>query len=183
MHPSLTYFPSNTFYEGTLQNGITESDRKLNSKFPWPSNKPLFFLNLYGNEEYSASGTSYLNRTEAAAVEKIILHLEKSGILANQIGVITPYKGQRAYIINYLQKNGQLLATNPNFYKDIEIASVDGYQGREKDYIIISCVRSNEGAGIGFLTDPRRLNVTITRARYGMIVIGNAKVLYRVTIC
>lgn len=106
--------------------------------------------------------------------------MEKSGITANQIGVITPYKGQRAYIINYLQKNGQLLATNPNFYKDIEIASVDGYQGREKDYIIISCVRSNEGAGIGFLTDPRRLNVTITRARYGMIVIGNAKVLYRV---
>lgn len=71
-----------------------------------------------------------MNRSEATAVEKIVLHLEKSGILASQIGIITPYKGQRAYIINYLQKNGQLLATNPNYYRDIEIASVDGYQGR-----------------------------------------------------
>jgi regulator of nonsense transcripts 1 len=130
MHPNLTFFPSNTFYEGTLQNGITEDDRKMNNKFPWPENKPLFFLNLYGSEEISASGTSYLNRTEAVAVEKIVYHLEKAGIAANQMGIITPYKGQRAYIINYLQKNGQLLAKNPNFYKDIEIASVDGYQGR-----------------------------------------------------
>lgn len=63
MHPELTYFPSNTFYDGTLQNGITERDRKLINGFPWPNKKPSFFLNLYGTEELSASGTSYLNRT------------------------------------------------------------------------------------------------------------------------
>jgi regulator of nonsense transcripts 1 len=130
MHPNLTFFLQTLSMKGTLQNGITEDDRKMNNKFPWPENKPLFFLNLYGSEEISASGTSYLNRTEAVAVEKIVYHLEKAGIAANQMGIITPYKGQRAYIINYLQKNGQLLAKNPNFYKDIEIASVDGYQGR-----------------------------------------------------
>lgn len=95
------------------------------------------------------------------------------------MGIITPYKGQRAFIVNYLQKNGQL---NPNSYKDIEVASVDGFQGREKDFIIISCVRSNEGLGIGFLTDPRRLNVTITRARLGLIIVGNAKVLAKVEV-
>ena len=119
MHPALTYFPSNTFYDGTLQNGITEKDRKINKEFPWPANRPSFFLNLYGTEELSASGTSYLNRTEAAAVDKIVFYLERAGIKAKQIGIITPYKGQRAYIINYLQKNGQITSKNPNYYKEI----------------------------------------------------------------
>lgn len=52
-------------------------------------------------------------------------------------------------------------------------------QGREKDYIIVSCVRSNEQSGIGFLSDPRRLNVALTRARFGLILLGNPRVLSR----
>lgn len=130
MHPELTAFPSNTFYEGTLQNGVTISDRQYEGDFPWPNRaKPMFFFNLLGAEEISASGTSFLNRTEATHVEKVVNALIRSGVKAQNLGIITPYKGQRAYIVNYLAKNGAL---NPEIYKSIECASVDGFQGREK---------------------------------------------------
>jgi regulator of nonsense transcripts 1 len=143
--------------------------------FPWPNpSKPTFFYICLGAEEISSSGTSYLNRTEASNVEKIVTTFLKSGMVPNQIGVITPYEGQRAYVVNYMQRNGSLRG---QIYKDVEVASVDSFQGREKDLIILSCVRSNENQGIGFLADHRRLNVALTRARYGVIVLGNPRVL------
>ena len=118
------------------------------------------------------------NRTEASNVEKIVTKFFKSGVVPNQIGVVTPYEGQRSYIVNYMQFNGSL---KKDLYKEIEVASVDAFQGREKDYIILSCVRSNEHQGIGFLNDPRRLNVALTRAKYGVVILGNPKVLSKVS--
>jgi regulator of nonsense transcripts 1 len=176
MHPCLSEWPSNTFYEGTLQNGVSINDRLFKSiKFPWPViDKPMFFYACIGQEEISASGTSYLNRAEVHACEKIVTAFLKAGATPQQIGVITPYEGQRAYIVSYMRRNGSLAS---DLYEDIEVASVDSFQGREKDFIILSCVRSNSKLGVGFLNDPRRLNVALTRARYGLVLIGNPRVL------
>ena len=176
MHPALSEFPSNLFYEGSLQNGVHGTERKLKGiDFPWPlPDKPMFFYCCQGQEEIAGSGTSYLNRTEAAYVEKITTKFLKSGLRPDQLGIITPYEGQRAFLVQYMQHNGSY---HTKLYQEIEVASVDAFQGREKDIIIFSCVRSNEHQGIGFLNDPRRLNVALTRARYGIIIVGNPKVL------
>ena len=183
MHPILSEFPSNMFYEGSLQNGVTESDRQMRhmpgytgkDDFPWPiKSKPMFFWGVQGMEEISASGTSYLNRTEASYVEKIATHLLKMGVESNQIGVITPYDGQKKYVVEHMRRSGSLAAS---VYEGIEVNSVDAFQGREKEIILVSCVRSSETQGIGFLSDPRRLNVALTRARVGLVLLGNPRVL------
>lgn len=178
MHPSLSEFPSNTFYEGTLQNGVTEEERVLKGvDFPWPRPEcPMFFYVNAGAEEIGASGTSFLNRTEATAVERIVTTFLKGGCTPDQIGVVTPYEGQRAFVESYMERHG---AMRTSLYREIEVTSVDAFQGREKDLIILSCVRSNERQGIGFLSDPRRLNVAMTRAKYGCIIVGNPNVLSR----
>jgi regulator of nonsense transcripts 1 len=134
----------------------------------------MFFYHSVSNEEISASGTSFLNRKETENVESVVSMFFNAGLRPDQIGIITPYEGQRAFIMNYMSRHGQL---DSQFYKEIEVASVDSFQGREKDFILFSCVRSNEASGIGFLNDPRRLNVALTRAKYGLIIFGNAKVL------
>ena len=183
MHPILSEFPSNMFYEGSLQNGVTESDRQLRhmpgytgkDEFPWPiKSKPMFFWSVAGMEEISASGTSYLNRTEASYVEKIVTHLLKMGVESSQIGVITPYDGQKKYVQEHMRRSGSLAAS---VYEAIEVNSVDAFQGREKEIMLVSCVRSSESQGIGFLSDPRRLNVALTRARVGLVLLGNPRVL------
>lgn len=178
MHPALSYFPSITFYEGTLQNGVSAEDRKSSlAEFPWVDTAhPMIFWAQTGPEEVSASGTSYLNRVEASAVEKAVTHFLKAGIPSDEVGVITPYEGQRAYVVSHFARMGPL---RHDLYRDVEVASVDAFQGREKSFIIMSCVRSNEHQGIGFLSDPRRLNVALTRARLGNVIIGNPKVLSR----
>ncbi|CAN7028275.1 unnamed protein product [Brassica oleracea var. botrytis] len=192
MHPALSEFPSNSLYEGTLCNGVTIIERQ-GIEFPWPvPNQTSHWSTNLGQEEISASETSYLNRTEAANVEKLVTAFLKSGVVPSEIGVITHYEGHRGCIVNYMARNGSL---RQQLYKEIEVlskldskrfiwfchllnklsnlqvASVDAFQGREKDYIRLSCVRSNEHQGI----DPRRLNVALTRARYGIVILGNPK--------
>ena len=167
MHPLISEFPCRVFYEGLLKDGIKASDRyHENCNLNWPSGKPVFFYHVEAPEEISSSGKSYLNRKEAEIVVRLVNQI---GIGAD-IGVITFYDAQRVTILNYLK--GQ------NVPK-LEVASVDSFQGREKDYIILSCVRSSNRGGVGFLGNYRRLNVAITRAKYGLIICGNVDTLLR----
>lgn len=179
MHPDLSAFSSNNFYNGQLLNGVSESSRifktKPKSKFVWPNpKKQTFFWHVKGVEEPSATGTSFLNRSEVVLIDKILTPMISDGVSPDDIGIITPYKGQRGYLTQYLLKSGTL---EPSVYKRIEIASIDSFQGREKEVILISTVRSSEKMGIGFLADSKRLNVALTRAKKAMIVVGNAVVL------
>jgi len=178
MHPVLSEWPSNTFYEGTLRNGKTEFECENPAvEMPFlPREMPMLFHISSGSEELAGSGTSYINQKEAEVVERIVTVLMKGGALPAEIGIITPYEGQRAFVKSYIHKNGNM---KKELYEEIEVASVDAFQGREKDYIILSCVRSNDNQGIGFLKDPRRLNVALTRARYGVFIVGNPNVLAR----
>ena len=81
MHPALSVFPSDSFYEGSLQNGVSASQRTLTDcDFPWPNpKKPMFFLNILGTAELSGSGTSYLNKNEAVNIEVIVSFLSQYG--------------------------------------------------------------------------------------------------------
>uniref|UniRef100_A0A7S0YDA7 Upf1 domain-containing protein n=1 Tax=Polytomella parva TaxID=51329 RepID=A0A7S0YDA7_9CHLO len=175
MHPCLSLFPSNAFYDGALQNGAGVADRRVRGDFPWPNpDKPMAFWVQLGTEEISPSGTSYLNRTEALNVERAVTRLLQSGMKPSQIGIITPYEGQRAYITATLLRHGSMM---PELYREVEVLSVDAFQGREKEVIVVSCVRANDQLRIGFLADARRLNVALTRAKGGLLVLGNPKVL------
>ncbi|KAI5170309.1 regulator of nonsense transcripts 1 [Pancytospora epiphaga] len=162
MHPDLCQFPSEYFYGGLLKTGASAT-KCLN----FPSN---FFYVSNGREEISQSGTSFINRAEAVLVENIIRYLFKNGVLEQQIGVITPYEGQRSYILS------KIFGNEPG---NLEISNVDGFQGREKDFIIVSLVRSNTYQGIGFVADRRRMNVTLTRAKHGLAIVGNPFTLYK----
>ena len=122
-----------------------------------------------GHEEAAPEhGASRSNPGEAELVERVVEDLLAGGLRPGQIGVITPYAAHAALLAGRLQTR---------LDQGLEIDSVDGFQGREKEAIILSTVRSNHDAVIGFLADPRRLNVSITRARRKLVVIGDSATL------
>lgn len=104
MHPSLSEFCSNTFYNGELQNGIPIANRTRNIDFPWPrSDKPMMFWAIMGSEDPGSSGRSLQNRLEANAVEAVVARLLACGIEGSRIGVITPYDSQRTLLRQFIQ--------------------------------------------------------------------------------
>jgi regulator of nonsense transcripts 1 len=169
MHPAISAFPNERFYNGRLEDGVETSDRITPAGLLWPDWEcPIAFLPITGGEVRSPDGTSKENPTEASWVAQLLEGLMEGGELGqDDIGIITPYAGQVRAIRDSV----------PTRYDGVEVRTVDGYQGREKEVILFSCVRSNSQGNVGFLSDSRRLNVALTRARRGLIVIGDPETL------
>ena len=102
-------------------------------------------------------------------MERVTFALESLGISSKDIAVISPYNAQVSLISSMLQSN--------ELSSIIEVGTVDGFQGREKEIVILSLVRSNDQREIGFLSDYRRLNVAMSRAKRQLIVIGDGQTL------
>mgnify|MGYP003918555603 CR=1 FL=1 len=127
---------------------------------------------------------SFVNEREADSIVLLLQKMLKAGVSGDRIGVITPYVAQQLILTRLLFNTFKRLRNKmyeqvEEFLDKIEIASVDAFQGREKDYIILSLVRSNMEQNIGFLSDRRRMNVSLTRAKRGLIVVGNGPTFVR----
>lgn len=131
--------------------------------------EPLCFVDTAGCGHDETAGDdegSKSNLGEAELVVRIVQELREASVPANAIAVITPYNAQV-----------QLLRSRLGGEADLEIGTVDGLQGREKEAVVVSLVRSNEQGEVGFLAELRRLNVALTRARRHLTVIGDSATL------
>jgi len=172
MHPAISNIYSHLNFI-KLVNGMDSKDR-ITTVFPWPvQDDPVVFIPCSKGKEIDV-GVSYSNREEASLVVKVAQKLIDNGLGIEDIGVIACFDGQRSLLKRSLIKEYKIP-------EGIEVNSVDGFLGREKEIIIMTCVRSEsfEGKGdfISFLKDERRLNAAITRARRGLIIIGNPVLL------
>eukprot|EP01133_Synstelium_polycarpum_P003434 gene3434-3899_t len=168
MHPMISKFPSKHFYTDLLIDG--DNVKNYNEDFyKDPRFGPFVFYDIIDSKEETSGHFSLKNVTEAKLVTLIISNMihRYPHVADMTIGVITPYK-QQSYEI------GRRVSQFSSF---VEVNTVDGFQGREKDIIIFSCVRAHKGNGIGFLSDVRRMNVGLTRSRKAMFVIGHSGLL------
>jgi superfamily I DNA and/or RNA helicase len=124
--------------------------------------KPVVFINVEGREE-KANGSRF-NEKEIDACVEIVNALLKYGVQSSEIGIISPYRIQRKMIRERLD------------IRELEVNTVDAFQGREKDVIIFSVTSTEDMA---FASDLNRLNVAFTRARYKLIVVGNGRSCFR----
>ena len=166
MNETLAEFPSREFYGGRVR--TAENVKNIGPEDLGLKEKPITFLDTAKHsakwERRRAWDNSYKNVFEARIVRETVQRYLDKGITVEKIGVVTPYDAQRDLLRDWLPEQ-------------VEVNTVDGYQGREKDIIIISFVRSNEFKQLGFLTDLRRLNVALTRARRKLVIVGDSETL------
>jgi superfamily I DNA and/or RNA helicase len=172
MHETIMAFSSAEFYGCALEAAESVRGHRL-CDLPGVracelTERPLDFIDTAGagfDEEREADGESLLNQDEARLVCRQVRGLLDAGVAPGDIAVIAPYSAQVRLLREQLAMPG------------LEIDSVDGFQGREKEVVVISLVRSNAEGDIGFLADVRRMNVALTRARRKLVVVGNSATL------
>lgn len=200
MHPLISEFPRWEFYGATLRDGTVSSTGAVLSQFKPPrsqllkkksaaysSHHAMLFIDHDNPEE--KKDRSHLNCQESKIVARIVedLLLKNAGLNGKDIGVISPYVAQIRLLEKTLRHNPEwtdhfIRALGEQRAKeilDIEVKTVDGFEGREKEVIIFSTVRNNRFGEIGFLADRRRMNVALTRAKRGLFVLGSIRTLGR----
>jgi ATP-dependent RNA/DNA helicase IGHMBP2 len=172
MHERIMAFPSARMYEGQLRAHPSVAQRTLAevlSPGAAVDAPPVLFLDTAGKgfEESKAPGTESLrNEGEADLVVARARALLAAGLAPEELAVITPYRAQAALVRERLAD-----------VEAVEVDTVDAFQGREKDAVLVSLVRSNAEQALGFLTDLRRMNVAITRPRRHLFVVGDSATL------
>ncbi|KAJ6087960.1 hypothetical protein N7467_006874 [Penicillium canescens] len=174
MHPEISAFPSDTFYEGKLQDG---PDMAKLRRRPWHQSEllsPYRFFDVQGMQSSVPKGRSLVNLAELQVAmqlyERLITDVKEYDF-AGKVGIITPYKGQlREMKTQFVYRYGE------DILKKVDFNTTDAFQGRESEVIIFSCVRASN-KGIGFLADVRRMNVGLTRAKSSLWVLGNSQAL------
>lgn len=163
MHSEICHFPSKYFYNGNLRPVLG-----LDAKYASCPLTPYLVFNIKDSPEVSeTTSTSWLNRGEAAFVARLCLAISQH-VVNVSLGVITPYQAQKTAIIEQLRESFAPEAAT------FDVNTVDGFQGQERDVIVLSCVRAHNPRGnIGFVADARRLNVAITRAKKALYICGH----------
>ncbi|KAK0633290.1 SEN1 N terminal-domain-containing protein [Immersiella caudata] len=175
MHPEISKFPSKEFYEGLLQDGADMAALRLQ---PWHESVllgPYRFFDVRGSQERGPRNQSLVNEEELRVAMQLYKRFKTDyhGIdLKGKIGIITPYKAQ---LFRLRQRFTD--AFGEGIMEEIEFNTTDAFQGRECEIIIFSCVRASPTGGIGFMTDIRRMNVGLTRARSSLWILGDSRAL------
>ena len=177
MNEQIMKFSSEWFYHGMVESAPTVSHRGI-----LDYDTPMMWIDTAecdGKEEFVGEKFGRINRAEAElTLQTLQQYLEKIGkqrILEESIdvGIISPYRAQVQLLRKELRKR--------EFFRPyrhlLTVNTVDGFQGQERDIILISLVRSNDGGDIGFLRDLRRMNVAITRARMKLIILGSSETM------
>ncbi|KAI6692557.1 hypothetical protein NL676_020267 [Syzygium grande] len=176
-HPAILDLPSKLFYEGQLLACKENSSSVISSSDLLPNKEfPVLFIGIQGCDEREGNNPSWFNRIEASKVVDFIQKLtDSSSISESNIGVITPYQQQVVKIKKVLETYDM---------SGVKVGSVEQFQGQEREVIIVSTVRStlkhtefDRAHCLGFLSNPRRFNVAVTRARSLLVIIGNPHIV------